>query len=151
VRLTVSDIRENILINLKERLSAAGINIYKTFTADLRKPGNTVPEEFDIILCDAPCTGSGTWSRTPEQLYYFDKKKISEYVLLQQNIISNTITAFIKGGLYFYITCSVFESENEAQVSFIRENFPVQLLHMEYLEGYDVLADTLFVAVFTKN
>ncbi|MFX8624544.1 hypothetical protein ABTM07_20855, partial [Acinetobacter baumannii] len=45
---------------------------------------------FDIILCDAPCSGSGTWGRTPEQLFFFDTKKIDEFYALQTKIVSNT-------------------------------------------------------------
>jgi 16S rRNA (cytosine967-C5)-methyltransferase len=46
---------------------------------------------FELIICDAPCTGSGTWSRTPEQLYFFDEKKIEQYALLQKKIVSTII------------------------------------------------------------
>lgn len=150
VRLTVSDIRETILANLKKRLEESGISINKSFVADLRKANIDVPGKFDIILCDAPCTGSGTWSRNPEQLYYFHRKKIGEYAALQKNIVSNTIPALAAGGLFFYITCSVFKEENEAQVEFIQEKFHMRLLQMEYLKGYDSYADTMFVSVFSK-
>lgn len=149
VRLTVSDIRQNILKKLEIRLDEAGININKSFVTDLGAA--PVPDgEFDILICDAPCSGSGTWSRTPEQLYYFQKKKINEYALLQKNIISNTIPALKKGGLFFYITCSVFTNENEQQVQYIQEKCGLQLLQMQYLDGYDQFADTMFVSVFKK-
>ncbi len=149
VRLTVSDIRENMLENLRKRLDEAGVNVYKTFAADLRlKPVNN-EGKFDIILCDVPCTGSGTWSRTPENLYYFHRKKIAEYAQLQRNIITNTINSLEVGGLFFYITCSVFREENESQVTFILDNFACRLVKMEYLKGYDQQADTMFVAVFS--
>lgn len=151
VRLTVSDIREGILVNLKKRLADAGISINKSFVADLSKPVKTEYGKFDIILCDAPCTGSGTWSRTPEQLYYFNSKKVDEYALLQKNIISNTLPSLAEGGLFFYITCSVFKKENEAQVKFIQEQPGIQLLKWEYLQGYEDFADTMFVSVFTKR
>ena len=70
VKLTVSDIRKNILHNLESRLGFAGINIFKKFTADLTiHSGLDSGETFDIVICDVPCSGSGTWARTPEQQF----------------------------------------------------------------------------------
>ncbi|MEP7164580.1 MAG: Fmu (Sun) domain-containing protein [Ferruginibacter sp.] len=149
VQLTVSDIRENILLNLRTRLGRAGININRSFVTDLSVPSQLPEaEKFSIIICDAPCTGSGTWSRTPEQLYFFDKKLIADYAGRQKNIVSNSIPYLNKGGLFFYITCSVFKKENEEVTAFIQEKFHLQLVQMEYLKGYEHAADTMFVAVF---
>ena len=152
LQLTVSDIRENILLNLDKRFQQAGININKKFTADLTKEsGLPATELFSIIICDAPCTGSGTWSRTPEQLYYFKKNTIIEYAERQKKIVSNIVPHLRPGGLLFYITCSVFNEENEEVVEFIKEKFHLPVLEMEYLKGYDIKADSMFVAVFSTR
>ena len=84
IDLTVSDIRTSILNNLKKRFSEAGIKKYKSFVTDLtatHSPFNTHHSPFDLIMCDAPCSGSGTWGRTPEQLSYFEKSKIDHYAV----------------------------------------------------------------------
>ena len=149
LQLTVSDIRENILLNLQKRLAQAGINLNRSFITDLSAGSGLSPEEkFSIIICDVPCTGSGTWSRSPEQLYSFDKKMIDEYADKQQKIVTNSIPHINTGGLFFYITCSVFKKENEGMVTFIKEKFHLQLMQMEYIKGYENVADTMFVAVF---
>ena len=151
VQLTVSDIRENILFNCKKRLQQAGVNIYKNFVADITK--NTLPvgeDNFFIIICDAPCTGSGTWGRNPEQLLYFKKNRIEEYAEKQKLIAQNALQHLKKDGLFFYITCSVFKKENEEVVDYLKEKFHLQLLQMEYIKGYEIKADTMFVAVFTR-
>ena len=149
IQLTVSDIRESILSNLKKRFETACIKNYNSFMADL-SIGNSQPSTFNpqLIICDAPCTGSGTWSRTPEQLYYFKQKSIDEYVNMQQQIVSNTIPKLQKGGIFIYITCSVFKRENEGMADFIKEKSHLQLIQMEFLKGYDKKADSMFVAVF---
>ena len=88
IHLTVSDIRESILSNLKKRFELAGIRNYTAFVENLStlnhkpKTENRKYSSFDLIICDAPCTGSGTWGRTPEQLYYFQTERIR---LLQQS------------------------------------------------------------------
>jgi 16S rRNA (cytosine967-C5)-methyltransferase len=151
IDLTVSDIRESILVNLKKRFNEAGIKNYKSFIADLAASKVKLPvSNFELIICDAPCTGSGTWSRTPEQLYYFDKNEISKYSSLQKQIVSNTIPHLQPGGYFLYITCSVFNKENEEVVDFIKNNFSLEISKMELLKGYDKKADTMFAALLKK-
>jgi len=151
IHLTVNDRRKSILENLKLRFSKAGITKYKLVAADLEKSPVQIPELFDIIIADVPCTGSGTWARTPEQLNFFKKNEIEKYALLQTKIIENAL-AYLKGdGDLLYITCSVFKKENEDNVVFFQEKYKLNLLASEYLKGYEIQADTLFVALFKKS
>jgi 16S rRNA (cytosine967-C5)-methyltransferase len=150
VNLHVSDVRANMLNNLRTRFKEAGIKKYHAFTADLMKDTKIISEKkFDIIVCDAPCTGSGTWARTPEQLAFFDQKNIASFVQIQQKIAATAIKSLKQTGLFFYITCSVFKKENEEVVMYLKEKFHLQVLQMEYLKGYNVQADTMFVAVLS--
>ncbi|MDE3183573.1 MAG: Fmu (Sun) domain-containing protein [Bacteroidota bacterium] len=161
IKLTVSDTRKNILQNLKLRFEKAGIKNYTSFIADLS--GSPPPESFsrpfgringrppfDLIIADVPCSGSGTWARTPEQLSFFDKKEIKRYTELQQKIVLNAVPYLKENGFLLYITCSVFKRENEENVIFIQEKTGLQLVKAEYLKGSEMQADTLFVALFKK-
>ncbi|MEO7306548.1 MAG: Fmu (Sun) domain-containing protein [Ferruginibacter sp.] len=150
IELTVSDIRESILSNLKKRFETAGIKNYTSFIADLSTNCKLPTINCQLLICDAPCTGSGTWSRTPEQLFFFKQKTIDVYVDMQQKIVRQTTSNLRKGGIFIYITCSVFKKENENMADFIKEKFHLQLLQMESLKGYDKKADSMFVAVFKK-
>ena len=144
--LTVSDIRKSILHNLKKRFNEAGIRNYTSFTADLRLP--QIQRSFDLIIADLPCSGSGTWSRTPEGLYFFDIDQIGHYAALQKSIISNLVPHLKKGGRLVYMTCSVFKKENEDIVRFIEEEFNLKKEREEILGGWDIRADTMFIAAF---
>jgi 16S rRNA (cytosine967-C5)-methyltransferase len=149
VDLTATDIRDSILINLRKRFKNAGINTYHL--GNLSDPSAiNASDLFDIILCDAPCTGSGTWGRTPEQLAYFKYEKIDAYAALQKKIVSGTISHLKPGGYLLYITCSVFEKENMEIVDFIKQQFHLQAVKMELLKGYEQKADTMFVALLQK-
>jgi 16S rRNA (cytosine967-C5)-methyltransferase len=154
IHLTVSDKRESILKNLKERFKIAGIKNYISFIADVNDEGNvktafSVPIGFDMIIADVPCTGSGTWARTPEQLYFFKKKSIEDYAILQKKIISNVVKYLKHGGKLLYITCSVFKKENEEVVEFAIKNHNLKLEKQELLKGYEMQADTMFAALLT--
>lgn len=149
VELTVSDVRESILINLQKRFRRAGIQNYDHFLADISSPTFSIDQKFDLIICDAPCSGSGTWSRTPEQLVFFKKEKIGSYANLQKRIAVNASKTLKANGRFVYITCSVFKKENEEVVKFITEHSNLRLESMNYWKGYDKKADSLFSAVFT--
>ena len=151
INLTVSDIRESILINLKNRFERAGIRNYKAFVQDLtsisKKPSVKKEDAFDLIIADAPCSGSGTWRRTPEQLYYFRHEKIEYYSNLQKTILENIVPLIKDGGYLLYITCSVFRKENEEVISHLQKQFNLKIVKMDLLKGYDKQADTLFAAL----
>ncbi len=151
INLTVSDVRSSIIHNLKERFKKAGIKNYKSFIADISNAKFEIANlKFDLIICDAPCTGSGTWSRTPEQLFFFQPEKINYYQSLQKNIVAHAIKHLNRQSYFLYITCSVFKNENEDIVEFIQEHFQFTLIKSELLKGYNKKADTMFAALF-KN
>ena len=151
IDLTVSDVRKSILINLKKRFETAGINSYKSFIADLSsescKPGDSV---YDLIIADLPCTGSGTWSRTPEQLYFFQPDSVANYNRLQRKILDNTIPHLKETGKLLYVTCSVFKKENEDVIEYIVSKFQLKVERMQLLKGYDSKADTIFAASLSR-
>ena len=147
-RLTVSDLRPSILHNLDKRFAVAGIRYERAFAADLTQALPALPE-FDLVLADVPCSGSGTWSRTPEQLYFFQEEKIAGYALLQQAILRRVAPAVRPGGYLLLVTCSVFAEENEANVAFLTGEGLV-LQTQQVFAGYHRGADTLFGALLQR-
>lgn len=155
IKLTVSDVRPAILKNLRDRFSRAGITGYQSFIADLSQPRSDYAKHskngFDLVICDAPCSGSGTWGRTPEQLCFFSTQQLNYYTSLQKKIVQQVIPGVAARGYLLYVTCSVFKQENEEMVAFILENNPeLKLVKTDLLIGYDLKADTLFAALFHK-
>lgn len=151
LRITASDIRESILFNLRNRLKRAGVAADRTFVADVSSPRFSLRQKFDIILCDAPCSGSGTWGRTPEQLSFFPNEKIDTYADLQKRIALNASKYLQPKGYFLYITCSVFRKENESVVAYLQQHAGLQVLSQQYFTGYEKKGDTLFAALFTTS
>ncbi len=150
IELVVSDIRESILVNLRKRFSEAGIKKYKSFVADLVQGSPLNNQSYDLIIADVPCSGSGTWGRTPEQLFFFKEQKIQEYAALQKKIVANVIPSLKPGGQLLYITCSVFRKENEEVSEYVSSKLKLSLIEMKLLKGYDKKADTMFAALLQK-
>ncbi len=152
LHLTVSDSRESILKNLEERFRKAGIRTDQSFQTDLTnlKPQTLNLKEFDGIIADVPCTGSGTWARTPEWLSVFEEKSISSYSDLQKKIVSNIIPFLKMNCPLIYITCSAFKEENEEVVMWIKNKSQLNIVESAYIKGYDKGGDTMFVARMMK-
>lgn len=152
--ITASDIRKSILFNLKGRCANYGFKDILTKEIDATDPAairkQLGQKQYDVVLCDVPCSGSGTWSRTPEQLYFFNAEYFDRFAHLQYPIAVNTIPFIRKGGLLVYITCSVMHHENEGVTGQLSAHPELKLLHQEIIDGVAHKADTLFTAIFEK-
>jgi 16S rRNA (cytosine967-C5)-methyltransferase len=164
INLYASDVRERILENLQQRFAINGIKTYATAALDLNRQHSRIsftqwpdkkqitvsPHFFDLILVDAPCSGSGTWARTPEQLQQMNEQTIAHYVALQRSIVQNALPFLKPNGQLVYSTCSVFAKENETQSAFFAEHFHLKSITTQLIQGTHHGADTLFVAVCLK-
>jgi len=153
IQLLVSDVREKSLNNLDERFIAAGLKKYQKKVLDLQLNNDQDLHDytFDGIILDAPCSGSGTWGRTPEMLWHFDSYKVEYFSKLQKNIAANVVKYLKTGKPLIYITCSVFKQENEDVIDYLTANLPLTLESKQVIKGYNDKADTMFVARLIKK
>ena len=80
-------------------------------------------EKMDIVLCDVPCTGTGTWRRNPDMRWRVFGPSLEELVEIQAEILDKVAHAVKPGGKLVYATCSLLPDENEAQVeAFLARN-----------------------------
>ena len=155
VLLTVSDKRESIIHNLQQRFRLYKHDLPVAHVTDAANPAlldkALGTKKFDNIICDAPCSGSGTWARTPEQLYFFKPETLSEYSTLQQTIATNVSRHLKPGGRLIYITCSVFRQENEIVVDALANNSGLKLVSSQIINGIKIHADSMFLAEMISN
>jgi 16S rRNA (cytosine967-C5)-methyltransferase len=116
-RLIATDHDKRQLAPIHERLSRAGVH-----NCDVRTPkgeGDTlsdIRESADLVLIDAPCTGTGTWRRNPDAKWRMRPGAL-EVRLKDQVAVLDRASGLVKpGGRIAYITCSVLPPENGAQV-----------------------------------
>ena len=154
VKLLVSDVRASILHNLDQRFKEAKIGEYESVVLDLKAPDLAEAMEhrqFDQIILDAPCSGSGTWARSPENLYFFSEEQMDVYQQLQKGIGANVTKLLKPGGSLIYITCSVFRKENEDVVSYLEQTAGLAKAEGGVIAGYGNKADTMFAVRLVKQ
>ncbi len=153
IKLLVTDNRDAIIDNLQQRFALAGLRSYQKKILDLTLDQSLFLHDyvFDGIIFDAPCSGSGTWGRTPEMMAQFENYKIKFFSELQRKLAVNILKYLKQGKPFIFITCSVFKEENEDQVAWLCEKFDLEVESQELIEGYESKADTMFVARLIKK
>lgn len=109
--VTAHDIDPRRMIDLAPRAERAGVEISTLTTDEL---GDAAP--FDLVLCDAPCSGSGTWRRTPAAKWELNEERLTELTRLQDDVLASAIDLVKVGGTLAYATCSVFQMENNERI-----------------------------------
>jgi 16S rRNA (cytosine967-C5)-methyltransferase len=103
-----------------------------------------LPPEYDLILCDVPCTGTGTIGRNPEIRFRVSEEEIARQQARQVKILSRALEGLAPGGRLMYSTCSLEPEENDAVVKeCLERRHEVRLValygEVERLEGEGVL------------
>lgn len=145
IHLTCSDRRFTMLENLKSRFATLGFAMPHIELCDLNEPFQ-LKQRFDTIMIDVPCSGSGTWGRTPENITTLDQGRLKHYAKLQKTIVRNALLNLKPGGKVYYITCSVFKEENEENVRHFKENFGLEEKSSSYIFKSYKESDVLFVS-----
>jgi 16S rRNA (cytosine967-C5)-methyltransferase len=119
-RLVATDGDPRRLAPIHERLRRAGA------AAEVRTPrgGKGRPDvvtdldgSADLVLVDAPCTGSGTWRRNPDAKWRLRPGSLATRVAEQQAVLDRAARLVKPGGRLVYVTCSLLPEENDAAVA----------------------------------
>ena len=102
------------LAPIVERLRRAGTRNVQVH--DDARQLEVLKERQDVVLVDAPCTGTGTWRRRPDTKWRLTQRNLEERITQQQEALAEA-SAFVKpGGSLVYVTCSVLPEENDRQI-----------------------------------
>ncbi|HJZ21543.1 MAG TPA: RsmB/NOP family class I SAM-dependent RNA methyltransferase [Bradyrhizobium sp.] len=116
-RLIATDHDKRQLAPIHERLSRAGVHNCDIRTP--RGPDDTLSDihgSADLVLIDAPCTGTGTWRRNPDAKWRMRPGALEVRLKDQIEVLDRAAALVKPGGRIAYITCSVLPPENGEQV-----------------------------------
>jgi len=106
------DVAPERMADLPLRAARAGVEVQVLDRASVRAKA-----PFDLVLCDAPCSGSGTWRRTPEAKWRLRPERLAELAAVQAQILDEAAALVAVGGRLAYATCLVLTEENQDIVS----------------------------------
>lgn len=109
-RVSAHDISAARLEPLRARAARAGAKVA------LRAPGDP-GGPYDMVLADVPCSGSGTWRRTPDAKWRLDPARLSALCDTQAQLLDQAAGLLRPGGVLSYMTCSLLRAENFDQIA----------------------------------
>jgi 16S rRNA (cytosine967-C5)-methyltransferase len=132
--------------DLPQRAARAGAEVSCLATDALDSAG-----PFDLVLCDVPCSGSGSWRRAPEGKWRLTAERLQDLYQVQANILREAARLTAPGGYLAYATCSMLRGENAEQVQrFLQENAGWKLVCEHSWKVQDG-TDGFHVAVLTRQ
>ncbi|TAK49864.1 MAG: RsmB/NOP family class I SAM-dependent RNA methyltransferase [Xanthobacteraceae bacterium] len=121
-RLIATDDDKRRLAPIHDRLIRAGARLPEVFTPKgAADPLASFGASADMVLVDAPCTGTGTWRRNPDAKWRMRPGALDERLKDQVEVLDRASLLVRPGGRLVYVTCSVLPSENGAQVRAFRD------------------------------
>lgn len=142
-QVTAWDAAQGRMRDLPRRAERAGARIA---LADAAGPRGL----YDLVVADVPCSGSGTWRRTPDAKWRLSPDDLAALERTQTDILARAATHVRPGGTLAYMTCSLLHSENEAQVRHFLDSQPDFRLKTSRRMSPLTESDGFFLAVFGR-
>jgi 16S rRNA (cytosine967-C5)-methyltransferase len=117
LRLLAHDANPRRMADLPERARRAGVDVSLT-----ERPEGGAP--YDLVLVDAPCSGSGSWRRDPEGKWRLTAAQLEQIRATQAGILDRVAPMLKQGGVLAYATCSLLRAENQDQVRAFLDRHP---------------------------
>lgn len=120
-KIIACEINESRCKELSKRLAALGERVEVRCADATQLPEK---EEYDLILVDAPCSGTGTLGRNPEIRHRITAEELLRQAERQQAILKAALGALRPGGRLIYSTCSLEPEENEQVIAAVLSALP---------------------------
>ncbi len=134
-RLIASDTDRGRLGRMAPRLERAGVSIVEPLLLDPDREMEALAGiQADLVLVDAPCSGSGTWRRNPETRWRISPERLARLVKLQAHLLDVASELVRPGGRLVYAVCSLLAEEGRDQAealtgrsSLVRDALPISV------------------------
>lgn len=117
--LIASDTDRARLSRLEPRAERAGVVVARTVLLDPGKELEALSEcrgKADLVLVDAPCSGTGTWRRNPEARWRLSEKRLTQVLQTQEHLLEIAAELVKPGGRIVYVVCSLLDSEGAGRI-----------------------------------
>ncbi len=148
--LIALDIDEDRIVKVEQNITRLNLKA-KTLIGDALNKKWWDNEEFDLILADVPCSASGTIKRNPDIKVVRPESDIIKFAFNQRKIVTNLWDTLKSGGHLLYITCSIFNEENQDNISWFINNLPNCQFIMEKQIIPTEFNDSLYYALIYKK
>lgn len=105
-----------------ERLKRAGARNVQVMRAGDDSAVDALGPRFEVVLADAPCTGTGTWRRRPDAKWRLKPDALKARMAEQQSVLTRAAHLVKPGGRLLYVTCSILPEENSGQIAWFLGN-----------------------------
>ncbi len=126
-RIIAADTDRGRLSRIEPRLRRSSTRNVETMLLSPNKEAealNPLEEQCDLVLVDAPCTGTGTWRRNPELRWRMTPKRLDQTVQLQARLLELASAMVAPGGRLVYAVCSLLDVEGGDQADTFLKNHP---------------------------
>lgn len=121
------DIDRPRLSRLAPRAERAGVTIVETRLLDPGREAAMLADQVgraDVVLVDAPCSGTGTWRRNPEARWRLTPERLDRYVTTQRALLDIAAELVRPGGALVHIVCSLLDAEGAGQAQAFLDRHP---------------------------
>ncbi len=130
---------------IKTRASILTENIIKWGAANTIVTNNDpkdfqrLPNYFDVIVVDAPCSGSGLFRKDPLAIEEWSENNVQLCSQRQQRILADIVPALQPGGVLIYSTCSYSTEEDEAIADWLINNCQLSSVKLQLNENWNIV------------
>ena len=154
-RILAWDVSGRRLGQMKPRLGRAGVSNVQSRVIKSERDNEVKRhrDSADWILLDVPCSGTGTWRRSPDLRRRTTQADLAELKKLQKAILESAARLVKTGGRLVYATCSILPEENEVQINEFISKHPDFALESPALRLYPHIdgTDGFFGSVLRKK
>lgn len=116
-RVDAWDVNPRRMADLPERVNRAGAKVRRLQQVD-------PDQRYELVLCDAPCSGSGAWRRDPQGKWTLTRERLDALLQAQQQVLEGAAPHVAPDGVLAYATCSILPDENDRAVSRFLQTHP---------------------------
>ena len=145
LQITAYDVNPQRMKDLPNRAERAEVQVVLA-----EDKSQLIRSGYDLVLCDAPCSGSGAWRRSPEAKWTLTPERLADLTGIQAGILDDAVGFVAPGGVLVYATCSLLTVENRQQIDgFLAHHPDWSLMRDTVLTPLDG-GDGFYLALLTR-